>query len=86
MTVIREAHTNRAQPLHSINSIENYLQIRVYSKNLNLYHCTYSYHVMFLVEGGLEDLAPVDSIRGIGYFKLLDRNIIKSQFIETRAE
>ena len=32
---------------------------------------------MFLVQGGFEDLAPIDSIRGIGYFKLLDRNIIK---------
>lgn len=46
-----------------------------------LYEWCISYHVMFLVQGGLEDLAPVDSIRGIGYFKLLDRNIIKPQFI-----
>ena len=83
MTVIREAHTNKAQPLHSITA-SRLIDVKFAStRDILIYYClcTYSYHVMFLVQGGLEDLTPVDSIRGIGYFKLLDRNIIKPQFI-----
>lgn len=39
---------------------------------------------MFLLQqGGLEDLAPVDSIRMVGHIELPDGNTIKLQFINS---